>query len=534
MQASTPVNITAFEQELRTHPDKAFVAYLISGLKEGFHTGIHTPPATSFICRNLRSALANPEAVSAAIKSELDKGYLIGPFDQPPFANYRISPIGIVEKKFSGKKRIIVDLSAPHNDSCNPSINELIPKEDFSLSYVKIDDAIKIINDFGPGAWLCKTDIVDAFKLLPIHPSLWHLHGIRWDSKFYFYVRLTFGCRSSPKIFDTLSLAICWIATNNYGVDPLLHLLDDFLSIDKPSSDGDHYMALLTLVFNRLGVPIAPHKTVGPAHSLEYLGIILDSRQMLAILPQNKVDRLCSLIQSFLVKRTCTQREAMSLLGHLCFACKVVVPGRSFISRIIEAIKSVGQLHHHISLTSEFKADLRMWLCFLSGWNGVSLFLDIHPTLASDMHLFTDAASTIGHAGYYQGSWFQERWPENLTQLVDDKLSMAYMELYPIVVAACLWGHCWSRKRVLFHCDNQATVHIINKGRSKALVIMKLVRRLVLLAAKLNFAFSASFIPGVKNEIADSLSRFQMARFWELAPDANPLPCQIPYEPMFN
>ena len=31
-------------------------------------------------------------------------------------------------------------------------------------------------------------------------------------------VRLAFRCRSSPKLFDSLPQAVCWIATNNYGV----------------------------------------------------------------------------------------------------------------------------------------------------------------------------------------------------------------------------------------------------------------------------------------------------------------------------
>jgi hypothetical protein len=47
---------------------------------------------------------------------ELEKGYLIGPFIKPPFDIYRVSPIGIVEGKYSGKKQLILDLSAPHNN----------------------------------------------------------------------------------------------------------------------------------------------------------------------------------------------------------------------------------------------------------------------------------------------------------------------------------------------------------------------------------------------------------------------------------
>ena len=67
---------------------------------------------------------------------------------------------------------------------------------------------------------------------------------VKWNSLYYFYVRLTFGCRSSPIIFDTLSQAICYIAQNYYKVNNILHVLDDFLTIDQPHADGERYMAL--------------------------------------------------------------------------------------------------------------------------------------------------------------------------------------------------------------------------------------------------------------------------------------------------
>ena len=491
-------------------------------------------PTSSYHCKNLRSALDNAEDVTRLLQQELEKGYVFGPFEEPPFDTYRISPLGIAESKYSHKKRLIVDLSAPHDNGVHSSLNDLIDKDDFSLSYVKIDDAIKIINSLGSKAWLCKTDIVDAFKLMPIHPSLWHLYGVQWDSKFYFFQRLAFGSRSSPRIFDTLSQAVCWIATNNYGLDPILHLLDDFLTIDHPDHDGERFMALLTLVFNVLNIPISPPKTVGPEHVLEYLGIILDTVRMEARLPPDKLARITDLLQRFMQRRTCTKREALSLLGHLSYAGRVIVPGRTFISRLIEASKSVQALHHHIYLSAELKEEISMWFSFLRDWNGVSFFLENDVTPANDMALYTDASSTIGYGAFFQGEWFQGRWPQDLATLVEDKLSMAYMELYPIVVAACLWGHKWSRKRILFHCDNMGTVHILHKGRSRAPAIMRLMRRLVLLAAQHNFAFTATFLPGRNNCIADALSRFQMERFWAMVPDANPVPCQLPCNPMYT
>jgi hypothetical protein len=171
------------------------------------------------------------------------KFFFSGPYKVPPFKNYIVSPFGIAEHKYSKKKRLIVHLSAPHHIETHPSINELIDKNQCSLSYVSIDDAIKIISQKGQGFQMCKTDISDVLKVYYL-PSIIH-KCVKWRDAYYYYTRLSFRCRSSPKIFDQFSQAICWIAQNNYKIESILHLLDDFLTIDRPDFHVDRTMALL-------------------------------------------------------------------------------------------------------------------------------------------------------------------------------------------------------------------------------------------------------------------------------------------------
>ena len=117
------------------------------------------------------------------------------------------------------------------------------------------------------------------------------------------------------------------------------------------------------------------------------------------------------------------------------------------------------------------------------------MFLDSEPTFASDLHLYTDASGKIGYGGYFQGQWFASAWNQDLLANVGSELSIQFQELYPIVIAAMLWGKSWKRKHIQFHCDNLAVVHILNKGRSPCTAIMKLMRRLVIEAAINNFYF---------------------------------------------
>lgn len=104
----------------------------------------------------------------------------------------------------------------------------------------------------------------------------------------YFSVRLTFGCRSSPKIFDSLSESLCWILLNNCKLPFVLHLLDEFLLVDYPNAEPGRCMYALKQTFERLGVPLSEEKTLGPLKRLEFLGIVLDSNLMQASLPLEK------------------------------------------------------------------------------------------------------------------------------------------------------------------------------------------------------------------------------------------------------
>jgi len=157
---STPINVSALAAELSSHPD-----YLLSGLSQGFWVGVVSPLASTYVSQNLQSALKDPAVVSKLLKKEVDKGYVIGPFKASPFSVFRSSPLGIDTKKYTGKKRLIFD---PHTGP-TPSINSLIPSEPFSLHYSTVDNAIKLIKLAGQGAWLSKTDIVDALKTLTLN-----------------------------------------------------------------------------------------------------------------------------------------------------------------------------------------------------------------------------------------------------------------------------------------------------------------------------------------------------------------------------
>ena len=134
-------------------------------------------------------------------------------------------------------------------------------------------------------------------------------------------------------------------------------------------------MALLTMLFSKLNVPLANHKCIGSVDCLEYLGIILDSKNMEARLPMEKVQRIIEFIENLLGKRKCTKKELLQLLGHLNFASRVILPGRSFVSYLISLSTTVRNLQPLVFLDYHCQQDLIMWHKFLKTGMGCLYFM---------------------------------------------------------------------------------------------------------------------------------------------------------------
>ena len=124
------------------------------------------------------------------------------------------------------------------------------------------------------------------------------------------------------------------------------------------------------------------------------------------------------------------QRQLLSLIGKLSFATKVIPAGRIFLRRLLDLAHSVPSLEDSLIIGPEAVLDIQWWLVFAQSWNGTAFFLNPAWTLAPDVHLFTDASSTIGYGAYWAGQWFNQRWPQQL-----EHHSIEWKEMYAILIA---------------------------------------------------------------------------------------------------
>lgn len=105
----------------------------------------------------------------------------------------QISRFVVIRKK-DGGWRLILDLSFPFGNSVNDGIN----KDDFSLAYSKVSDAIALIVKTAEGELIEKVDNKSAYRKIPVHPHDRHLLGMYWRNNYNADLILHFGLRSSP------------------------------------------------------------------------------------------------------------------------------------------------------------------------------------------------------------------------------------------------------------------------------------------------------------------------------------------------
>jgi hypothetical protein len=491
-------------------------------------------PRVRVLAANHPSSFEFAEQVTASLHKEVQMGRMRGPFSEPPFRNFRVNPMGAVPKEASPapgellRVRVINDCSFPRVGKV-ASVNEGIDKDEFGFVLLRFDEFVEWAGNCGRGACMWKEDMSDAYRLVPVRKEDHELLGRMWDywdgerKPMYFYdVVLPFGLRSSRGLYNVLADGVQELFKMLKPQASMGHYMDDAAGVAKPCSctDGSRHVcaggmehAAYRLVCSTYGVPLNEKGGLFMTR-MTFLGIAIDSEAQTLTLPPEKLKKIRNAVKSWRESPRGTVRQLASLAGLLQHAARVVRWGRSFVRALIDDI-AARDYNAFIHLSQSAKRDLKWWDSGLNrdDFIGVSFFLEQDWTAAADLGVHTDGAGASGFGGICGPSWFAQAWKPCHCIRKETGISIAWQELFAIVVAAALWGSEWRGKKVVFWCDNMSMVQALRKGTSPKRRIMALIRALLRLAWEYNFEFSAKHVSGVKNVLADPLSRLQLDIF---------------------
>jgi len=278
---------------------------------------------------------------------------MVGPLPTHTHCRVHCSPIGLVPKgRNSDRWRMIVDLSHP----ANRSVNDGICKQLCTLTYPSIADAVQFIRLLGPGTLLLKVDLKSAYRIVPVHALDRHLLGVQWQGGVYVDQALPFGLRSAPILFMAVADAIGW-ALMKAGIVLHLHYLDDFLFFLHPLAGlrtllQSHVLDTLA----SLHVPVAANKIEGPATTITFLGIQIDTISFELRLTAEKLEYISRLARSWRTRRSGRSKDFDSLLGHLSHAATVIRQGRTFLRSLYDIQAATTSPYHHVHLNAPARA----------------------------------------------------------------------------------------------------------------------------------------------------------------------------------
>ena len=194
-------------------------------------------------------------------------------------------------------------------------MNDFIPDQFSSVQCASIGDAITLIKSLGRGCCMAKTDIKSAFRIIPIHPGDYHLLGMTWNNSYFFDRCLPMGCSSSCPIFEAFSTVLEWLAKHYLCASGVcIFWMISCLLLPLTGNLPPILNNFLSLC-DCLGVPIAHEKTEGPSTTLQFAGITLDTINIEARLPDDKLQKCNAQLLDMHRCRKTTLKELQSLIG---------------------------------------------------------------------------------------------------------------------------------------------------------------------------------------------------------------------------
>ena len=520
----------------------------VARIQRGYKVALHTEPPR-FHGRNYGGALDFPEKIAEETERMVAQGFVEGPLLYTP---HIVQPLGGVWKEEKQKWRTIVNGTGSGVNPCSLNLG---------CTYDMLSD---VLAPLVPGARMSCFDLTDAFLNWPYtedHAELWGFQD-PGSGDYYRYRFMAFGGRQSPSvqqrwarilqgIVNRHGLRYCPAGSRAASYDGFRctgAYVDDFFMQHNPDLTQEEadlqYESVLKLL-EYLQFQYKPSKNVRPTTSAEYLGFAIDTVRQTVGISATRASALTRDVSDFLTQAESAPgghipRLALAaIIGKLQWVAQIVPHGQKFLSQSYRArdaftcsetrhrpVREQWSPHVLVCPAHEALKELRDWTprlaelalspLFLSNltmpsgfWRGHLSESDeaidaAHGKSVEQVEVLTGDACGDACGGWYKHHRFVSFFPP---AECSPHFSSNYRELKTVLLMLRQWGESLRDCRVLVRSDNTTTVSSVNRGFSPYPDLGPVADEIHALAHSLGIRLAARHIPGLKNGLADRLSR---------------------------
>jgi hypothetical protein len=541
----SPIDVDRFQELLVNHPNPLFVDSVCAGLRRGFWPWADTLkegyPSIFDGARPTPSDDRRAAFIRDQRDIEIQKGRFSESFGPDLLPGMYCMPAHAVPKPNSSDLRMVTDHSAgpfslnsmvDHDQVTGYPLDNMTHMGEMLIAHHRLASG-----DRKTVVW--KSDIAEAYRLMPLHPH-WQLKQINTvDGLRYVDRNVPFGNSSSAGIFISFNSLVAWIAKNERGIRNLATYIDDSSGFDYeddllPYEPYDtlfpKHQTLLLRLWDDLGIPHKAKKQIfGPV--IPIIGIDVDPNLMTLSLSPERRSALCEALYSWAMKphkgsKTNYQlKHWQQIGGWINWAFNVFPLLRPCLNNFYHKISGAHNPSRRIWVNNSVRDDFAWAARHIEASSGIHILRSWHwDPVSADFTAFCDACP----AGL--GFWYPSL---NLgfcspTPGIPDASLIFYFEALCVL---CALQDIASRvpraAKVVIYTDNLNTVHIFN-----FLACLPdynpILRHAVDIILSNDLNLRVLHVPGEQNVVADALSRCLFSSALDIVPQLKISPFEPP------
>ncbi|KAJ3567810.1 hypothetical protein NP233_g6124 [Leucocoprinus birnbaumii] len=527
-KVTTPIDVPKLRRYLSSHPNRPFIDSICDGLEHGFWPWADADPP-NYPLTNDAKQRPTPDLAKATFlrqqrDKEVGKGRFSKGFEGPLHPGMYCMPIFAVPKNRPGKYRLVT-----HQSFGPYSLNSMTPPHEraFPLdSIVRLGDQLLRKHKANPkkGIILWKSDISEAYRMIPVHP-LWQIKQVNTiDDVRYIDHCNAFGGRRSGDIFIGVNSSILWAAEHVGGVEDPSAYIDDHPGLNY-EGEVELYsgyqvpkwlprgQARLLSFWDDLGVPHEEEKQEhGPR--LDYLGLHIDTVDLTITMPAHRKADFLRELDRFIPTaekphKRFLARDWSVLAGWATWSFNVFPMLRPMVSNVYQKLNETRSSERRIRVTKEVAMDLKWGRQYVEESDGIHILKEHDWTFDdADMVVYTDASN------FGMGFWVKSLHLGFWSRVSDDLPSewIYYREALTLVSAVSYATSVLAHdSRIVMFTDNTNVQAMFNSLGVKPLyntMVKNAVDNLIATKCQL----WVMYVPGEDNQVADALSRGDQAR----------------------